>query len=433
MGRDLLAARFSLPVSYGRIWDTWKAGDCIIMRCAYCQQIVAPDEDVCTECGAVPYPGIPAEVQERVRLLFVTLRAQRGNKRIREAYQTAFTIKELAPGCAEVYALLGGLAEEQGLWQDAFNWYQIGVRLAPTRQDLQSKYDAVILRLMPPPPAHVARTTYWYLVPVVLLCVVAVALWFRNFRPNRAAGSVKPIAAGTTEGTRAVNGRDGAEIVWVPTSTCQMGAPAGQGAKDEYPQHQVTLDGFWLYRGEVTVAQFRVFCRATRHAMPSPPPWGWMDNHPIANVTWNEAASYARWAGGALPTEAQWERAARGPAGHVYPWGDTWDQSRCNNGLDPIERTSVTGVYPDGASACGAVDMAGNVAEWCADWYDADYYAHSPALNPHGPAHGMHRALRGGSWNDKDPSYFRCGIRNDADPSGHWDNVGFRCVIAPAH
>jgi formylglycine-generating enzyme required for sulfatase activity len=199
----------------------------------------------------------------------------------------------------------------------------------------------------------------------------------------------------------------------------------------EHPVHSITLDGYWIYKYEVTVQQYRSFCRSTKRAMPSPPIWGWQDNRPIINVNWNDAAAYAAWAGAALPTEAQWEKAARGPEGQVYPWGNTWDGKKCRHTVDykTLISASAVGSFPSGASPYGAQDMAGNVWEWCADWYAAEYYQHTPRLNPKGPITGTWRVTRGGSWSNYNPVDFRTTCRGRYKPGNRDSRIGFRCVV----
>jgi len=223
-----------------------------------------------------------------------------------------------------------------------------------------------------------------------------------------------------------VNRQDGAEMVYVPAGEFLMGSKEGEGASEEHPQHKVYLDGYWIYKTEVTVAQYRKFCQATGRQMPREP-----DTHPVVNVNWDDATAYAQWAGAALPTEAQWEKAARGTDGRQYPWGNDWDAKKCYNsvgGNAPWEPKPV-GSYPDGASPYGTLDMAGNALEWCADWYDSKYYQSSPLRNPTGPATGTARLQRGGSWYFDTPDFFRAAYRVTGLPTASFESWGFRCAF----
>ncbi|MHB1458996.1 MAG: formylglycine-generating enzyme family protein [Armatimonadota bacterium] len=264
-------------------------------------------------------------------------------------------------------------------------------------------------------------------------------------------------AAGTatSKGAVRINPKDGAEMVWVPAGWFIMGSTeididAGLKAEPqlacaksifmpEVPKRKVYLDGYWIYKYEVTVAQYRKFCEATKRKMPEEPGWGWKDKHPIYDVTWNDAQAYAKWAGVSLPTEAQWEKAARGTDGRTYPWGNKWDASKCVNGVAKnAGSTKPVGSIPVGASPYGCMDMAGNVWEWCADWYDENYYKNAPVRNPTGPSKPVEfkawgasvsgaRVLRGGSWNDILRLHFRCANRHNFLPRSS-RSEGFRCA-----
>jgi formylglycine-generating enzyme required for sulfatase activity len=199
--------------------------------------------------------------------------------------------------------------------------------------------------------------------------------------------------------------------------------------RDEQPQRQVHLDGYWVDKCLVTVAQYRKFCESAGRNMPLMPSWGWRDDHPIVNVTWNDALAYAQWAGKRLPTEAEWEKAARGSDGRQYPWGNEWDASKCAHSVNAqLGSTKPVGSYPAGASPYGCLDMAGNVCEWCADWYEPDYYRTGPDRNPKGPGSGELRVLRGGSWDYDDTRYFRCACRDHYPPRHRLVVIGFRCA-----
>ncbi|MHC9539639.1 MAG: SUMF1/EgtB/PvdO family nonheme iron enzyme [Vulcanimicrobiota bacterium] len=235
------------------------------------------------------------------------------------------------------------------------------------------------------------------------------------------------------------NTNDGADMVLIPAGEFQMGNPEGQGSDDERPQHRVYLDAFYIYKYQVTNGQFTRFVKETGYNAEGE----WMryaksgrENHPVVNVTWNDAAAYCKWAGGKLPTEAQWEKAARGTDGRMYPWGNTWDGNRCNWDKGPKvagiaymsggRGTAPVGSFPSGVSPYGVHDMAGNVWEWCSDWYDESYYQSSPSRNPEGPGRGSSRVLRGGSWYNDDTDGIRCAVRGRITPD-YWNyNYGFR-------
>ncbi len=152
-------------------------------------------------------------------------------------------------------------------------------------------------------------------------------------------------------------------MVFVPAGEFLMGSKEGAGLQGEHPQRKVALDDYYIYKYEVTVAQYRKFCEATGRTMPPEPSWKWQPTHPIVNVTWDDARDYAVWAGAALPTEAQFEKAAQGADGRTYVWGNSFTKSTCHTSDG---KTAPVGSYPTGISPYGALDMAGNVWEWCA-------------------------------------------------------------------
>jgi formylglycine-generating enzyme required for sulfatase activity len=194
--------------------------------------------------------------------------------------------------------------------------------------------------------------------------------------------------------------------------------------------HTVYLDAFYIDRTEVTNAQYRACVEAG--ACSQPHDTGWYNDpnraeHPVVYVDWNQANAYCRWAGKRLPTEAEWEKAARGTDGRTYPWGNSDPDCNKANYGDCVGDKTAVGSYPAGASPYGALGMAGNVCEWVADWYDLGYYSQSPTRNPPGPDSGEERGLRGGSWVFL-PGLCRNAVRGWAAPDDQHDVVGFRCA-----
>ncbi|MBN1265648.1 MAG: formylglycine-generating enzyme family protein [Anaerolineales bacterium] len=280
---------------------------------------------------------------------------------------------------------------------------------------------------------------------------------------------------------------DGMELVYVPEGRFTMGSDGTQWVwngsmavgdlglqvyTDESPAHDIYLDAYWIDRTEVTVAMFRAFVEETGFITTAEREgWGapWTNNpqedewphvpgtdwrhphgpdsagqagHPVVQVTWDDAAAYCAWAGGSLPTEAQWEKAARGTDGRWWPWGNVFD-SGMGNFCDencPVDRqndhgsddgyalTAPVGSFPTGASTYGAFDMAGNVWEWTADWYDEDSYTESAYENPTGPSFGTERVQRGGAWYDNG-SWVRTTVRHSTPGWMRFDDLGFRCVL----
>jgi len=259
------------------------------------------------------------------------------------------------------------------------------------------------------------------------------------------------------------------EMMFIPAGVFLMGSPEGVGDKDELPQHTVYLDSFFIDKTEVTNAIFEQFVIETnyqtdaeksgksyafvnndwylvsgadwRHPFGPSSDISGLDDHPVIHVSWNDAVAYCEWAGKRLPTEAEWEKAARGTAGTTYPWGNDppagnlvnyadsntnfdWSVRSVNDGY---KYTAPVGSYPDGASPYGLLDAAGNVWEWVADWYGKEYYSQSPESNPQGPTTGTIRVMRGGAWDDL-ISGIRSSYRAAYAQTNTNGDTGFRCA-----
>ncbi len=239
-------------------------------------------------------------------------------------------------------------------------------------------------------------------------------------------------------------GRDGAPMVFIPAGPFLMGVPRGarDGGRDEYPNHAVELDAYYLDKYEVTTGLYAQFMRATGHRPPShrtdPSKNVWQGGVlptalaavPVVNVDWFDASAYCQWTGKRLPTEAEWEKAARGTHDQRFPWGNvepTRQHLNFNQQWHGAGTLAPVGSYEKGKSPYGAYDMAGNVWEWVADWYAADYYARSPCCNPQGPPTGTRRAVRSSGWQVETPQV-RIFTRIASKPLDRNHSTGFRCA-----
>ena len=241
-----------------------------------------------------------------------------------------------------------------------------------------------------------------------------------------------------------LKGNDGAPMVLIPEGSFPMGVPQGDrdGGRDEYPRHDVFVSSFYIDKFEMTNGRYLEFVKATGHRVPQNPKnptrnlWQGdtigesLVDRPVINVDWADAEAYCKWAGKRLPTEAEWEKAAKGTADRRFPWGNVEPTNKHLNFNQQWvgEKTLMpVGSYEAGKSPFGVYDMAGNVWEWVNDWYDAKYYEKSPAKNPKGPESGTKRVLRGSGWQNETPTV-RIFTRVDSDPTIRNESTGFRCA-----
>ncbi len=225
-------------------------------------------------------------------------------------------------------------------------------------------------------------------------------------------------------------------MVLVPAGEFTMGSWGGD--PDELPVHKVYVGAFFMDKYQVTVAQYARFLESTHQD--SPPEWTAMNkqtnqSRPVANVDWVDADAYCKWAGKRLPTESEWEKAARGTDGRVYPWGnEPPTRFHANSGKEVWNNHSAlspVGTFEEGKSPYGIYDMAGNVWEWVSDWYDPEYYKTSPPQNPSGPRRGSQKVVRGGSWGSNGITDLRASDREIHVPSFRGFGTGFRCAKTP--
>jgi len=320
---------------------------------------------------------------------------------------------------------------------------------------------------------HTAGSTL--VVALLLLCTHLTAAADTGASTARQTVEISPQPPQPPPST--IVGNDGAEMILVPAGEFIMGSDADEVARldikpalveDEMPRHRVYLDTFYIDKYEVTNAHFQQFVHATGYRTQAErEDWGWADTgdewgkvnganwraplgpgssiaeleqHPVIQVSQEDAKAYCAWAGKRLPTEAEWEKAARGTEGRIYPWGDQFDGTRLNfcdahcqrswqdqASNDGSRYTAPVGHYAGDKSPYGAYDMAGNVREWVADWYDESYYKNSPTRNPPGPASGEQAVLRGGGWVNTARNV-RVPFRSRLEPAQRYGYVGFRCA-----
>ncbi len=225
-------------------------------------------------------------------------------------------------------------------------------------------------------------------------------------------------------------------LVYVPEGPFIMGThPTGRRKTDEEePQREVTLNAYYIGKSPVTDAQYAQFVEATGHYPPrfhTDPRFNQPD-YPVVGVSWNDVQAFLGWLNTLtdeayrLPTETEWEKAARGADGRAYPWGNEWDASKGNFAESGPRRLTPAGSYPDGVSPYGCYDMAGNAYDWCNDWFHPQTYRYSPAQNPQGPIGGRRKVVRGGAWITRGEFGGRCANRAAYEPTEAPNCVSFR-------
>lgn len=231
---------------------------------------------------------------------------------------------------------------------------------------------------------------------------------------------------------------DPVSMITIPAGLFKMGNPSGEGRSDEWPQREIYLDEFAIDQVEVTNERYMKFVQVTGHRNP-PNPYGTgtlqsakgIEELPVVQVTWYDSKTYCAWAKKRLPTEAEWEKAARGTDGRTYPWGNSPPSDKRANfdrEWDDVKTLHPVGTMPGGDSPYGVKDMAGNAREWVADWYDADYYNNAVDRNPQGPEKkGIVRSIRGGSWHSPIGD-IRAAARGKGGFALQTHGTGFRCV-----
>ena len=332
---------------------------------------------------------------------------------------------------------------------------------APPAQPVAAGVSKTVL-----PDRRINASSWWIVALVVLAVGIAFAVWGMPAFAARMAPTSTPTATSTRMpaltptstltlapsptlttaftptptlgiGSAWMRPPDSMQMVYVPEGNFTMG---GYFYAEERPSHGEYLDAFWIDKTEVTNSMYAkcvsagscqppVHSSSATHANYYGNPL--YDNYPAIYVNWSDASSYCTWAGARLPSEAEWEKAARGTDDRTYPWDpgpwNTGPNGTLLNFNSSVGDTTAVGSYPTGASPYGALDMAGNVWEWVNDWFDANYYASSPSNNPQGPSSGTYRVLRGGAWFSYG-QHINVNFRYYHDPSFSDFGTGFRCA-----
>lgn len=243
------------------------------------------------------------------------------------------------------------------------------------------------------------------------------------------------------------NIKDMSEMILIPAGDFWMGCDENDIDCEtrEKPKRKIFLNDFYIDKYPITIGQFIKFVKESgyqakgecKKVAESSYMYDQKMDHPITGVTWADAKAYCDWSGKRLPTEAEWEKAARGTDGRLFPWGNKWNKNFCDNPfMDKKEHvtkkksfggTLPVGRFQDGLSPYGVMDMLGAVEEWCNDWYDFYYYRYGHTRNPRGPLSGRFRVIRGASRMNKDLNSYRCNKRGFCTPDVSLNTIGFRC------
>jgi len=265
---------------------------------------------------------------------------------------------------------------------------------------------------------------------VVTVVVTATDLPVTEAPTSELSAPLPPIALSGPQSAQKIRWIDGSNLVYIPAGDFIMGDNGFDA-----PAHSVNLDSYWIQQTKVTNRMYEQCVQAGGCSTPtqvlggpvfSNPEYA---SHPVVGVTWDQAQAYCTWIQGSLPTEAQWEKGARGLSGNVYPWGSAKPNCDLANNANCYGSTTNVTTYLAGASPFGLLDMAGNVFEWVGDWYDASFYAQSPVANPTGPQSGQYRSIRGSSFESAEEQVASA-IRHYNEPADFGRDIGFRCVVA---
>ncbi len=248
-------------------------------------------------------------------------------------------------------------------------------------------------------------------------------------QPTLPAPTLFPVTLTGAQAGEMVSWMDSGTLVYIPAGKFLMGMDQADA-----PLHEIYVDAYWIHQTKVTFGMYQQCIKVGACTAPSPevgaPDYNNLEfsSYPVVGVTWQQATDYCSWTQGRLPTEAEWEKAARGTDGRTYPWGN--DEPACDlaNLLGCYAHTTDTTDFPNGKSIYGVFDMSGNVFEWANDWYSPTYYSESPAENPTGPVSADYRVIRGTSF-ESDLTQAHIATRHFNASANHRRDIGFRCVV----